>query len=74
MERVDYLGNAPAATISTERRAIPRIMTSATVGMVAVTLALTVFAGPLLDMCLRAGVTITDGVSLVQVREQAGQQ
>ena len=45
----------------------------ATVGMVVVTVSLTVFAGPLLDMCLRAGVDITDGVSLVQIKEQAGQ-
>ncbi len=52
----------------------PPRMTTATAGMVAVTVALTVFAGPLLDMCLRAGVSITDGVSLVQLQEQAGQQ
>ncbi len=49
-------------------------MTLATVGMVAVTVSLTIFAGPLLDMCLRAGVDITDGVSLVQIQEQAGQR
>ncbi|MEX8057171.1 MULTISPECIES: Na+/H+ antiporter subunit D [Microbacterium] len=72
-ERIAYLGNAPAATISTERRTTPKIMTLATVGMVAVTVSLTVFAGPLLDMCLRAGVDITDGVSLVQIQEQVGQ-
>ncbi len=73
-ERIAYLGNAPAATISTERRTTPKIMTLATVGMVAVTVSLTIFAGPLLDMCLRAGVDITDGVSLVQIQEQAGQR
>jgi multicomponent Na+:H+ antiporter subunit D len=49
-------------------------MTMATAGMVVVTLALTVFAGPLLDMCLRAGETIADGVSLVQLQEQVGEE
>ncbi len=38
-----------------------KIMTLATVGMVAVTVSLTVFAGPLLDMCLRAASTSPTG-------------
>ena len=74
MERIAYLGNAPAATISTERRTIPKIMTAATAGMVAVTLALTVFAGPLLDLCLRAGERITDGITLVQLQSEEAEQ
>ncbi len=68
-ERIAYLGNAPAATISTERRTIPRIMTVATAGMVIVTISLTVFAGPLLDACLRAGERIYGGVTLVQLQD-----
>ena len=74
LERIAYLGNAPAAAISTERRTIPRIMTAATAGMVAVTVALTVFAGPLLDVCLRAGERITDGITLVQLQDQEAEQ
>jgi multicomponent Na+:H+ antiporter subunit D len=74
LERIAYLGNAPAAAISTERRTIPKIMTAATAGMVAVTLSLTVFAGPLLDLCLRAGERITEGVTLVQLQDQVGEQ
>ena len=66
-ERMSYLGNAPAAAIATERRVIPRIMTTTTAGMVAVTLALTIFAGPLLDLCMRAGESISQGVTIVQL-------
>ncbi len=49
-------------------------MTLATAGMVIVTISLTVFAGPLLDACLRAGERVADGVTLVQLQEQAGQR
>ena len=48
-------------------------MTTATAGMVAATLALTVFAGPLMDLCMRAGESIEQGVSLVQLQEEAQQ-
>lgn len=47
--------------ISTEvktERSIPRIMTGATVGMVAMSVALSVFAGPLYDISSRAGQNI----------------
>ncbi len=64
--RVGYLGDAPAAAVQTERRAIPRIMTAATAGMVAVTVALTVFAGPLYDLCDRIGSALLEPVVLVQ--------
>ncbi len=53
--RISYLGDAPAAAIETEKRVIPRIMTAATGGMVAITVALTIFAGPLYDVCARIG-------------------
>jgi multicomponent Na+:H+ antiporter subunit D len=70
-ERVAYLGDAPHALVQTERRAIPRIMTGATIGMVAVTLALTVFAGPLYDVCSRIGTELLQPVTLVQLEQGA---
>lgn len=65
--RISYLGASPEAAVQTERRAIPKIMTAATAGMVAVTVALTVFAGPLYDVCERIGAALLEPVSLVQV-------
>jgi len=53
--RIAHLAASPAAAQTIRRREIPRLMTSATAGMVAVTLALTVFAGPLYGLCARAG-------------------
>ncbi|WEG09004.1 Na+/H+ antiporter subunit D [Microbacterium horticulturae] len=73
LDRVAYLKGAPAAGVQTERRAIPKIMTAATAGMVAVTLALTVFAGPLYDLCARIGDGIAHPVHLSQLEEEAGQ-
>jgi multicomponent Na+:H+ antiporter subunit D len=73
LDRVAYLKGAPAAAVETERRAIPKIMTAATAGMVAVTLALTVFAGPLYDLCARIGEGISHPVHLSQLDEEAGQ-
>ncbi|MEV8274353.1 Na+/H+ antiporter subunit D [Microbacterium sp. NPDC077184] len=68
--RIEYLGDAPAAAIQTERRVIPRIMTASTAGMVALTVALTVFAGPLYDVCTRIGAALLEPVTLVQLEEQ----
>jgi multicomponent Na+:H+ antiporter subunit D len=70
--RVDYLGSAPAADEQQETRRIPGIMTAATGGMVAVTLALTVFAGPLYALCDRIGVGLLQPVTLQQIDEEAG--
>ncbi|MGB4136342.1 MAG: Na+/H+ antiporter subunit D [Microbacterium sp.] len=67
--RVGYLSGAPAADEHQETRRIPRIMTIATGGMVAVTLALTVFAGPLFALCDRIGAGLLQPVTLVQVEE-----
>lgn len=64
-DRITYLGEAPAAATQTERRVIPRIMTFATAGMVAVTVALTVFAGPLYQLCANIGDALQDPVVLV---------
>jgi len=72
LDRVAYLQGAPAAGEQSERRAIPRIMTAATAGMVAVTVALTVFAGPLYDLCARIGTGISQPVHLQQLGEEAG--
>jgi multicomponent Na+:H+ antiporter subunit D len=47
-------------------------MTAATAGMVAVTVALTVFAGPLYDLCARIGTGISQPVHLQQLHEEAG--
>ncbi|MCM3778544.1 Na+/H+ antiporter subunit D [Microbacterium hydrocarbonoxydans] len=65
--RISYLGNAPAADEQQERRRIPRIMTVATAGMVGVTVALTVFAGPLYALCDRIGAVLLEPVNLVQL-------
>lgn len=69
--RISYLGQAPAAGIQTERRVIPRIMTAATTGMVAITVALTVFAGPLYGVCERIGAALLEPIQLVQLEEEA---
>ncbi len=69
--RVGYLGDAPAAGDQSERRVIPRIMTTATAGMVAVTVALTVFAGPLYHLCASIGEALQDPVVLVDPNQEA---
>jgi multicomponent Na+:H+ antiporter subunit D len=70
--RVGYLGKAPAADVQQETRRIPAIMTVATAGMVAVTVSLTVFAGPLYALCDRIGAGLLQPVSLVQIDQEAG--
>jgi multicomponent Na+:H+ antiporter subunit D len=68
--RISYLGDAPEATVKTERRVIPRIMTAATAGMVVVTVALMIFAGPLYEVCARIGDTLLEPVSVVQLEQE----
>jgi len=41
--------------------------------MVAATVALTVFAGPLYDVCARIGAALLEPISLVQVEEDVQQ-
>ncbi|MET0447863.1 MAG: Na+/H+ antiporter subunit D [Aeromicrobium sp.] len=72
-ERISYLGAAPAAAVETERRVIPRIMTAATAGMVAVTVALTVFAGPLYEVCERIGSALLQPVTISQLEGEVDQ-
>jgi len=70
-ERISYLGDSPEAGVKTERRAIPKIMTAATAGMVTVTVALTIFAGPLYGVCTRIGESLLQPVSVVQLEQEA---
>ncbi|WP_413354740.1 Na+/H+ antiporter subunit D [Microbacterium sp. 1P06AB] len=70
IDRISYLDDAPAAGVQTERRVIPRIMTASTTGMVAVTVALTVFAGPLYHLCASMGASLLNPVSLTQLQEE----
>lgn len=70
--RISYLADAQAASVETERRVIPRIMTAATAGMVAVTVALTIFAGPLYEICTRIGGALLEPVSISQLQDEAG--
>lgn len=68
-ERTAYLADAPAAGVMTQRRVIPRIMTATTAGMVGLTVALTVFAGPLYDVCERIGGSLLEPLTLSQIEE-----
>jgi multicomponent Na+:H+ antiporter subunit D len=65
--RIAHLEKAPAADEQAERRVIPRIMTFATGSMVAVTLTLTVFAGPIYDLCAEIGETLLNTVTLTDI-------
>ncbi len=55
--------------MQTARRAIPRVMTAATTGMVAITVALTVFAGPIFQLCEQIGTALLEPVHLVQLEQ-----
>jgi multicomponent Na+:H+ antiporter subunit D len=66
-DRIRFLGSAPAAAVQTERRVIPKVMTASTAGLVVVTIALTVFAGPLFDLCARIGAQLSEPVHVAQV-------
>ncbi|WP_040167838.1 Na+/H+ antiporter subunit D [Microbacterium gorillae] len=68
--RLGHLGSAPAADEESERRAIPRIMTWATGGMVVVTLCLTAFAGPLFALADRIGDSLVEPVHLEQLERE----
>ncbi|MGO3234892.1 MAG: Na+/H+ antiporter subunit D [Microbacterium sp.] len=67
--RFGYLVTAPAADEQGERRVIPRVMTGAAVGMVAVTIGLTVFAGPLYEICASIGESLMQPITLVQLED-----
>lgn len=65
--RISHLSSAPAADTQTKRRVIPRTMSVATTGMVAITVALTVFAGPIYEVCDRIGQSLLQPISLVEL-------
>ena len=52
---LDHVSEAPGGPVLTAPRVIPRLMIAATAGMVVVSVALTVFAGPLFGVAARAG-------------------
>ena len=56
--RLARVEDAPNATLVQESRAIPKLMIGATAGMVAVSVAITVFAGPLFAISSRAGADL----------------
>lgn len=72
-ERISYLSDAPEADEQSSRRRIPKIMTATTAGMVGVTLALTVFAGPLYTVCARIGGALMQPVSVSQLEQEVHQ-
>ncbi len=57
---IERLHDAPDAMPLQEQRETPRLMVAATAGMVAVSLLLTVFAGPLYSYSTRAGEQLAD--------------
>jgi multicomponent Na+:H+ antiporter subunit D len=70
--RISYLDASPASAVQTERRAIPRVMTAATAGMVAITVSLTIFAGPIFALCDQIGAALLQPVHLVQLDAEEG--
>ncbi|WP_110588088.1 Na+/H+ antiporter subunit D [Microbacterium suaedae] len=68
-DRIAYLSKAPEADAQGARREIPRVMSGAATGMVAVTIALTVFAGPIYEVCERIGSSLLQPISLVQLED-----
>lgn len=64
---IEKLQDAPDAGPLQDRKDIPKLMLTATTGMVAVSIALTVFAGPLYAYATRAGETMTEPGKLVEL-------
>ena len=67
---VELFAYPKAADDQSTRRVIPRIMTATTAGMVAVTVALTLFAGPLYALCASIGDALLTPVTLVQLEQE----
>lgn len=64
---IEKLQDAPDAGPLQDRKDIPKLMLTATTGMVAVSVALTVFAGPLYAYATRAGETMAEPGKLVEL-------
>ncbi len=62
---LEHLHDAPDARPRQQQRETPRLMIGATSGMVAISLALTVFAGPLYAYATRAGEALTQPQQMV---------
>lgn len=63
---LERLHDAPDAQPLQEQRETPRLMVTATTGMVAVSVLLTIFAGPLYEYSSRAGERLTDPALMVE--------
>jgi multicomponent Na+:H+ antiporter subunit D len=55
------------AMAGTARLKVPVLMTTATVALVGVTLAIALFAGPIYDLCHRAAESLLDPTGYIQV-------
>lgn len=64
---IDNVSEAPGASEVTETKTIPRLMIGATAGMVVVSLALTVFAGPLYGLASRAGENLEGSSDYIDI-------
>lgn len=63
---LEQLHDAPDAQPLQQQRATPGLMLGATIGMVAVSVALTIFAGPLYGYSTRAGAELTSPDALIE--------
>ena len=68
--RLAHLDDTLTGAEQETRRVIPRLMTLATGGMVAVTLALTVFAGPIYALCAQIGERLPQPVTLGEIEQE----
>lgn len=69
---LDNLVAAPNVAPQQESREIPRLMTGATIGMVAVSVLLTVFAGPLVRYAAGAGAALADPTMQISWYQEPG--
>jgi multicomponent Na+:H+ antiporter subunit D len=67
IDQLERLQDAPDAQPRRPKREIPALMTGATAGMVAVSVALTIFAGPLYGYASRAGEDLAQPGELVRL-------
>lgn len=63
---LEHLHDAPDAEPMRDQRETPKLMIAATTGMVAVSVALTLFAGPLYEYATRAGEALTQPARLAE--------
>ena len=68
--RIRGLEAAPEADTVTDTRTNNKLMTGATAGMVVLTVALTVFAGPLFALCERIGDALMTPITVSQLEDE----